>query len=334
MVFTNDYIEGLLAAVSEDSPTGENIEYDPDFLALEAMLPETTEAIFDGAQTENTDWRGIMNAAEALLARSKHLPTAVILTAGLVEIRNFTGLRDGLCLIANMLDRYWETFWPQLDPEDPEPIERESALSSLSPPLGAYEDPIAIPQRLRDTTIIQGRQAGILTLRGITDAPDPDKNQAAPEIVLPDADPTEVSDCLDAAEQSLEALTSIKNTFSEKTSAVAMLDFAVLEQELQEIQRTFASFLGAPAVGSDDDGSAEDGEGGGVPNTIQSRSDVIKSLDRISSWYENNEPGSPIPLLINQIRGMVNMRFSELMQEIYPEAVSGSRLMVTKTDEE
>ena len=162
-----------------------------------------------------------------------------------------------------------------------------------------------------------------------------EKNQAAPEIVLPDADPTEVKDCLDAAEQSLDALTSIKNTFSEKTDAVAMLDFAVLEQGLQEIQRTFSSFLGTPSVGSDgEDQDEAGGGGGGAPSTIQSRSDVIKSLDRISAWYENNEPGSPIPLLINQIRSMVNMRFSELMQEIYPEAVSGSRLMVTKTDEE
>ncbi|MEE2972697.1 MAG: type VI secretion system ImpA family N-terminal domain-containing protein, partial [Planctomycetota bacterium] len=137
-MFTNDYIDGLLAAVSEDAPSGENIEYDPDFLALEAMLPETTEAIFDGAQTESTDWRGIMGAAEALLARSKHLPTAVILTAGLIEVRGFLGLRDGLCLIANMLDRYWDSLWPPLDPDDPEPLERESALTSLSPPLGAY----------------------------------------------------------------------------------------------------------------------------------------------------------------------------------------------------
>ena len=336
-MFTNEYIEGLLAAVSEESPTGENIEYAPEFLALEAMLPETTEAMFDGVQSQGTDWRGIRTAAEALFSSSKHLPTAVILTASLVETKDFLGLRDGLCLIDNLLDRYWEGLWPQLDADDPEPLERENALSSLSPALGAYEDPIAITQRLRDTTIISGRQAGNLTLRCITDGPNPEKNQAAPDIVLPDADPTEVAASLEAAEQCLEALNSIIASFTAHTSDVVMLDFSILEQELQEIQRTFATFLGAPTVDGDDEDTASDGTGGAGGSgggSIQNRSDVVQTLDRISAWYESNEPGSPIPMLLNQIRGMVNMKFSELMAEIYPEAVSGSRLMVSKNEDD
>ena len=333
-MFTNDYIDGLLAPVSEETPVGVNIEYDPDFLALEAMLPETTQAIFDGAETHGTDWHGIRTAAETLLSRSKHLPTAVILTASLVETKDFLGLRDGLCLIAGLIDRYWDGFWPQLDPEDPEPLERENALSSLSPALGSYEDPIAITQRVRETTLIKGRQAGILTLRCITDQPNPEKNQASSEVVLPDADPVEVSEALEAAEQSLDALTSIKACFAEHCENMVAIDFSILEQELREIQRTFASFLGTPALGADEEENDDVENRGGVSSSIQNRSDVVQTLDRISSWYESNEPGSPIPMLINQIRGMVNMKFSELMAEIYPDAVSGSRLMVSKNEED
>ena len=88
-MFTNDYIDGLLAACDGDAPTGINVEYDPDFLALEAMLPDTAASMLDGADVAPTDWAGIRNAAEGILRRSKHLPSCVILTGALVETRGF-----------------------------------------------------------------------------------------------------------------------------------------------------------------------------------------------------------------------------------------------------
>ena len=335
-MYTNDYIDGLLTPISDEDPAGENVEYDPGFLAIEAMLPETTTSMIDGAEAQSTDWRAIRAAAEALLARSLHLPTAVILTASLLETQSISGLRDGLCLIDNMLDRFWEGFWPRLDAEDPDLLERENALSSLSPPIGAYSDPIAITQRLRDATIVSGRQAGILTLRCITDAPDPQKNQADPSIVLPDANPDDTTSAYEAVTQCLEALASIEANLASHTSEVVSLDLSVLRQELNEIQSTLGNFLGQPTGDGEDsaDDAGDDVGGSGLGSNIRNRADVVELLDRINSWYESNEPGSPIPLLVNQIRSMVNMRFSELMAEIYPDAVAGSRLMVSKRDDE
>ena len=333
-MFTNDYIDGLLASKSEENLSGDNIEYDPGFLALEAMLPETTTSMIDGAEIQTTDWRAVRSAAEDLLGRSLHLPSAVILTAALVETASISGLRDGLCLIDNMLDRFWDDFWPRLDPEDPDLLERENALSSLSPAIGAYSDPIAITQRLRDATILQGRQAGILTLRCITDGPDREKNEADASIVLPDADPEDTNAAFEALTQCLEAITSIEATLTSHTDDIVRVDFSVLQQELNEIHSVLANFLGQPTLDDDETAGENHREDRGLGSTIENRSDIVEMLDRINSWYELNEPGSPIPLLVNQIRSMVNMRFSELMAEIYPDAVQGSRLMVSKPDEE
>ena len=329
-MFTNDYIDGLLAPCSEEAGEGENIEYDPQFLALESMLPETTTAIIEGAEAATTDWREIRDASESLLARSKHLPTAVILTASLLEVRGLLGLRDGLCLISGILDQYWETFWPQLDPDDPDLIERENALASLSPPVGAYGDSIAITQRLRDVTIVSGRQAGILTLECITDSPDAERNQADASVVLPDAELEDVTNASEASQQSLEALDAILQTLSDHTDEVIVLDLSVLHQQLTDIHRTLSAFLGEPTEEDPQEETSDDEVVTQVSDGIHSRSDIITQLDRISSWYEKNEPGSPIPLMLSQIRGMVNMRFGELMGEIYPDAVDGSRLMINR----
>ena len=343
VVFTNDYIDGLLSPISEDEPAGINVEYDPDFMALQAMLPDTADSAIEGEEADaaKTDWRGARTLAESIFTKSFHLPTAVILTAALIEIRSLEGLRDGLGLIANMMTNHWDGFWPRIDPDDEDILERENALTSLSPPVGAYGDALDMANRVRDAVIVSGPRAGSLTLRCIDGEPDPSKNQGDASIVLPDAAPEEVEQACETAEQCLEAINAIHDALAEHASMVT-LDLSMLKGQLEEIQQTLAAFVGRQEVG-ESSGDAADGEGegesvGGVlparpAGAIESRSDVVEMLDKINEWYSNNEPGSPIPMLVEQIRGMVHMKFPELMETIYPDAVNNSRLMVKPPDE-
>jgi len=57
-------------------------------------------------------------AGEALAKKSKDLQLAKWLTEGLLRRDGFAGLRAGLQAMAGLLERYWDTLWPELDPDD------------------------------------------------------------------------------------------------------------------------------------------------------------------------------------------------------------------------
>ncbi|MCH2135256.1 MAG: type VI secretion system ImpA family N-terminal domain-containing protein [Phycisphaerales bacterium] len=328
---TNDYIEGFLAPVSDESPAGIDVEYDPDFLQLEAMLPDTTESMLEPAEESSTDWRGIRNSAEGILKRSKHLPSAVLLSAALVETRGLPGLRDGLSIVQGIIAQYWDTFWPRIDEEDPDPIERVNILAGLSPPISS-SDSIGFTRLVQDMPIVTGKLAGALTLKTIQSGANAEEGEADASVVLPDADPEDVEAASQATQDCLDSLEDIAERVSAQTDGQGIVDFGVLTGQLKEIHRPLATFLGQD-VGDDDDdaGSSDGGQGGSGP--IRSRSDVVAALDRITDWYAQNEPGSPIPLLLDRVRKMVHMSFPELMTQIFPDAVEGARLMVHEAEE-
>jgi len=327
---TNEYIEELLAPVSEENPSGIDVEYDPDFLKMEAMLPDTTESMLETTEVASTDWSGIRRAAEGILKRSKHLPTSVLLTVSLIEYRGLTGLRDGICIVGGLLEQFWDTFWPRIDEEDPDPTERVNILATLSPPLGAYGDQISFTQHVLEMPIIKGQQSGTMTLRAILGTGTIGENEADASVVLPDAEFEEVEAACQAAQDCLDAIEQMVTIVNEQTDGNAILDLDVLQQQVREIHRTLATFLGVDIEDDDTEAATADTGGGAIRN----RSDVVATLDRITNWYDQNEPGSPIPLLLDRVRDMVNMRFPELMNKIFPDAVEGSRLLVHEPETE
>ena len=58
----------------------------------------------------------------------------------------------------------------------------------------------------------------------------------------------------------------------------------------------------------------------GVPGTVRSRSEVVAAIDAIVRYYTQNEPTSPVPLMLKRVRGWVNKDFLAVMQDLYPAA--------------
>jgi type VI secretion system protein ImpA len=55
---------------------------------------------------------------------------------------------------------------------------------------------------------------------------------------------------------------------------------------------------------------------------IAGRADVVRLLERICAWYARAEPSSPVPLLLQRARGLVEMNFTELMEELAPDGLN------------
>jgi type VI secretion system protein ImpA len=63
--------------------------------------------------------------------------------------------------------------------------------------------------------------------------------------------------------------------------------------------------------------------------SVRNRADVVTALEAIIRYYAENEPASPIPIMVRRVRGWVNKDFLEVMRDIAPNQVEElTRLLV------
>src|SRR5690349_4989544 len=128
-------IERLLQPLAGDAPCGPDLEYDPEWTALEtAARGKPEQQLGDTVvPAEPPNWEDVEQAALALLARSKDLRVAVLLARARVNQGQFATLPGSLQLIHQMLVRFWDGVHPKLDAADNnDPTMRMNALAGLS----------------------------------------------------------------------------------------------------------------------------------------------------------------------------------------------------------
>ncbi|MEO6017515.1 MAG: type VI secretion system protein TssA [Polaromonas sp.] len=97
-------IEGPLAV-------GNEVRDEPIFEQLEGEVGKLSSPV----HSSTVDWARIAGLSGELLAtKGKDLMVACYLAGGLLETRGLPGLSDGLRVIADMLETYWDTLYPSL----------------------------------------------------------------------------------------------------------------------------------------------------------------------------------------------------------------------------
>jgi len=61
---------------------------------------------------------------------------------------------------------------------------------------------------------------------------------------------------------------------------------------------------------------------------INTRQDVISSLEKIEDYYHKNEPGSPVPLLLQRAKSLVDKDFIALMEELSPDSLNQLKIIL------
>ena len=78
------------------------------------------------------------------------------LTLSSVVIDGWPGLRDGLALLRGVVEQYWETAFPRLDPDDGnDPTERLNIIAAMTIPPDSYGDTMQFNARLRSAPIVE-----------------------------------------------------------------------------------------------------------------------------------------------------------------------------------
>ena len=133
-------ITRLLEPLGEDTPSGIELRNEAGFHSLERLIePAARENRLnsDGSINEaapDVDWDAVFDGALALAAKGRDLRLLCVVVRALYAEQGFAGLRDGLALLTDTLDQYWESLHPELrERDDPvaAALPRTNALRQL-----------------------------------------------------------------------------------------------------------------------------------------------------------------------------------------------------------
>ncbi|MCR9108573.1 type VI secretion system protein TssA [Marivita sp. XM-24bin2] len=336
----------MLKSLGEDAPSGENLEYDPDFIAMElaGQPEEERQAGTEIVEGSDPDYKDLASKARVVLERTHDIRAAVYLADSEVRLNGLSGFAEMTSYIRGCLEEYWDTCHPQLDEEDDnDPMMRINAVSGL----GARS---TVVRGLRTSApLTNSRVLGRVTLRDIdiangeAEASDDETPMSSSEIdaAFTDTSSEDLEAYFAAASSAFEDVNAIDAIFLEKTPGYGP-SLEDLQKVLSKIVKVLSKYVQADAPETiDDDQGDEAGvarpaaaRGGGAPGSIETRADVTAALDRIMDYYARHEPSSPLPILLKRAKRLVGAEFLEIINDLAPEGVANVRLIGGVTEEE
>jgi type VI secretion system protein ImpA len=319
--------DSWLADVAPDAPCGPDLQYDQDFLALEAAARGKPEQQYGTTiiPAEEPDWPGLAKSASALLDRAHDLRVLVHYTRAATHTEGLRGLADALGLVRAWLGKYWEPLHPTLVVDgEPEPEIRMFALSALADGNGLLRD-VRAADLLRNASIQ-------LTVRDAEKILDPklgssDAGVGADQLRAALADAIAKDHALLQEPSAIvAAITAIRTELLQHLEPSELPDLAAFAELMKPIAATVeeirAQVTGVTAEGGA--ATAADGAPAAVQavGDIRSREDALRALDRVCDFLGRSEPTNPAPLLIRRAQRLMTMPFMDIIRELAPDSTS------------
>jgi type VI secretion system protein ImpA len=310
---------------------------------------EGTPERFDGQTTtpaEPPDWRSVKKNALAFLDKTRDLKLISILSQSVLNTEGIIKFEECLSGIAHLASNQWKEFYPPLDEEDGDPMERISALGHLT-------DKAFILNIIKTTPIINSKVLGNISLQLIDRAADPStkKNKSDLDIAqikggFKDSNSDDVLAFYNAANQCITHFNSINQSFIDNSGNEYNVNFDVATEVLSQLAASIKKYgnittevVETNLESANDTSSTEcdkqstssqnlsselkmNGQAFDSNNMkLSSRHDVERCFDLICSYYEEFEPSSPIPILIKRSQKLIHLDFLDIVKDIFPDAL-------------
>jgi len=339
----------LLEPVDADAPCGPDLEYDPAFVMLLAAATPRVEAQYGDFVDvpAPANWAEIERDCRALLLRTKDIRLAIILLRCRVRLDGAAGLRDGLAFLKAMFESYGEALHPlPVFEGERDPVMYANAIAALTDAAGALGD-------MRD--IAMPKATGLrLHLRDIEKAfaMPRQKDALAPESVVRLL--KELSgrrDTTIAAFAEAQGLTEKIAAWCDEKLGADAPDLGALSRALQPFAQpqpdgggaavsmaathataqhdditsapsptrpaTTSAAAAVPIVGASPPSDMPANDPSAIATAPPTdRWSALAAIQQTRMWFEQNEPSSPVTVLLRQSERMVGKRFSELAQII------------------
>ncbi|HKQ68309.1 MAG TPA: type VI secretion system protein TssA, partial [Polyangiaceae bacterium] len=270
------------------------------------------------------------------------LRIAAHLARALGQSQGYEGFSQGLGLLRGLIEGFWDTLHPLLDPDDDnDPTMRVNALAALAEP--------GFLNMLRSAPLVRSKSFGGVGLRelafvsGELTAPEGFKlDAAALDAAFQEVDFTAMQATLAALRSANEHIDGIDAAFASHADARGP-DLAPLTQLVKKAIHTLDGRIQLrPESAANGESDGESASGDAAPGAtgpsrasgdIRSRDDVLRALSKIETYYARYEPSSPIPLMLQRCKRLVPMSFIDIVKEIAPDGLTQVELVVGKRED-
>ena len=332
-------LDALLGVKDGVSPSGENLEYDADFIqmGIAATPGQERQAGQDILAAEDPDFADVQAKALMIMERSHDLRAGAILAGAALNLQGLGGLAEATTYMRRCLDDYWDSCHPQLDADDDnDPTMRINAVRELAASA-------TMLRWLRKTPLTKSRTFGRINLRDCQVANgevQPAEGETSPDratvrAAFEDTDAEYLGAQMVAAKAVIADIKAIDAKFSAETPGFGpALD--ELTKMVQQIVRHMADYVAGPAGAvPEPEPEADDmpaagpvrRAGGGAPGAIETQRDVTAALDAIISYYRRAEPSSPIPIVLERAKRMVGADFMSIVKDMAPKGLENVMLI-------
>ena len=338
----------LLKPVSDDAPAGEALRVADrstysDIRRIRDLLSKA-EKIGEPPEDEDADWDQVFEKSERAIAEtSKDLIAASWLIESLIRLHGFAGLRDGLRLVRELTEFFWDSIHPRPD---------EDGLETTMRPLSGLDGTLIGP--LANVPVTEGRSAEPLALWHYCQAleleqkePDEREQRLADGWVGLDQFEKAVAgssadfyrDLLEDLSQCQQELQALGTALDEKCGRnddgyPLAPSTSRIRESLEDAYRTIRGFAkDVLGIEGQDDGSEDSvTEGGGTARSersakdVQNREEAFQSLLEIAKFFRRTEPHSPVSYAIEQAVRWGRMSLPDLLGDLISDSTSKENL--------
>lgn len=334
----------MLQPVSDEQPSGVDLEYDPAFFAMNAAAEAKPERQMGDSviEAQEPDWKAVKSTALELLERSKDLRIVVQLTRAVLHTDGLGAFAASLELLRGLVTELWPSVHPELDASDnDDPTMRCNALAALG-------DANGVVRSLRETALVHARGLGSFSLRDaeVAEAGTGGEGGPTPEQIrgaFLGGDEEEIQAMAQSIEAARKSLEEIESALAGHLGPMAPNLEALASALAQQSRMVGDGLVARGSGGGGFDGPAPAGDLGGeesaaapaagaapaapaAPTAVESREDVVRAIDRICDYYRRREPSSPVPVLLMRARKLVDMGFLDVVKDLVPDGLSQAEM--------
>lgn len=296
--------QALLACVSDDKPCGDNLEDAHDFVMLQAaVMPAEQVEYGDFTETPAApDWQMIETQCRDLLARTHDVRLLLILIRCRVQRHGAVGWHTGLQLLMAMC----ASFGTLLHPQDDQ-VMQANTLATLVSHAGLLQDVGNVV-----VTTCAGTSWRIRDMRNALQQPQtPEAEEVRCMLAALHAGH---DDTIMALSATLAMLPGLQENISQLAGEYAP-DLA----PVRDMLRIFAPDNAGPetthvqvAATATEKGTPRQETSVASQQVPVSREEALQMIRVARRWFEQQEPSSPVPVLLHQAEKMVGKGYAEL----------------------
>jgi type VI secretion system ImpA family protein len=347
-------IEELMLPLGGEGPAGQNMEYDPLYLEMDALAVEVPDSQMGDSKIEGRgpDWKNLSKTCLQLWTKTRDLRVAAYLVIAEAVTGGLAALVPALKLPLFLVKDLWDDFYPRIDGDDDEPIERLNILSMLSPQSGAINDPIMFIPRFRELRLVPSLKYTLRDLLiALNEIETSSENRLEIQLLnaeLMNVPMAELQAQAALAQEAKDLVAAICGEMNGKIKGGYTVDMSALIHELERLGSFYNTRLASFTVIEDNTESGDaktEGEnqakapsrpsGNFNPASCHagSRAEALLLLKKGAEYFQLQEPSSPIPLLINRAMRFAEMSFIDLIEDIAPDAAARGRdILGVKTE--